>query len=289
MLHRIVLFCLGLGMATSLAAQEFGLASYYSDEFHGSRTAYGVIYDRNELTAAHKKHPFGTLLRVTRTDNKKSVIVKVIDKGPFIKGRIVDISYDAARRIGLVEDGVARVRVDVVKRGKGETEKEDAITKKEEKQPPKKTPESYENSRTERLAETKAEARREEPETTERSRGVPTAPSPAPTLPSRLVGKEFDDYGLYRIQILTAPKYGYAVQVASLQDYKNVFRQVADLQAKGFDNVLISIEKGQLGQPVYKVILGAFDSDDTAQRYRKQIKSKYRINGFVVNLSEMNF
>ena len=100
--------------ALVLSAQEFGYASYYSDEYNGSETAYGEIYDRNKLTAAHKMHPLGTRLRVTRLDTKKSVIVRVNDRGPYLKGRIVELSYAAAKQLGMLNDGNLEVKVEVV-------------------------------------------------------------------------------------------------------------------------------------------------------------------------------
>lgn len=90
---------------------EIGLASYYADRFHGRRTASGERYDRHDLTAAHRQLPFGTRLRVTRLDNGASVEVRVNDRGPFVAGRVIDLSYAAAKKIGMLRMGVARVRV----------------------------------------------------------------------------------------------------------------------------------------------------------------------------------
>ena len=89
-----------------------GLASYYTD---GSRTASGEKFIPGELTAAHPTLPFGTLLRVTRLDTNRSVIVRVNDRGPFAKGRIVDVSHFAAEQLGLTQRGVAKVKIDVVR------------------------------------------------------------------------------------------------------------------------------------------------------------------------------
>jgi rare lipoprotein A len=88
-----------------------GLASYYSE---GSRTADGEKLIPGELTAAHPTLPFGTRLRVTRLDTGRSVIVRVNDRGPFVKGRIVDVSHSAAEQLGLTRQGVAKVKIDVV-------------------------------------------------------------------------------------------------------------------------------------------------------------------------------
>ena len=92
-----------------------GKASYYADKFQGRSTANGEKFDQRKLTAAHKKLPFGTKLRVTNVQNGKSVIVRVNDRGPFVKGRIVDLSRAAFNRIGHTREGVLNVKVEVLK------------------------------------------------------------------------------------------------------------------------------------------------------------------------------
>lgn len=86
-------------------------ASYYADKFHGRKTANGTTYHRDSLTCAHKTLPFGTVLRVTNPKNDKTVYVTVTDRGPFIKGRSVDLSYAAAKAIGTINAGVSNVVV----------------------------------------------------------------------------------------------------------------------------------------------------------------------------------
>jgi rare lipoprotein A len=93
------------------AGAAIGLASYYSG---GARTADGEKLIPGELTAAHPTLPFGTRLRVTRVDTGRSVVVRVNDRGPFVKGRIVDVSHSAAEQLGLTRQGVAKVKIDVV-------------------------------------------------------------------------------------------------------------------------------------------------------------------------------
>jgi rare lipoprotein A len=88
-----------------------GLASFYSE---GTRTANGEKFNPNELTAAHPTLPFGTKLRVTNTKNGQSVTVRVNDRGPFVHGRVVDVSYSAAQALGMVGSGTAKVKLDVV-------------------------------------------------------------------------------------------------------------------------------------------------------------------------------
>jgi rare lipoprotein A len=77
---------------------QYGVASWYGEKFHGNPTASGEIYDMYQLTAAHKTLPLGTYVMVTNTENNRSVQVKVNDRGPFVKGRLIDLSYAAARR-----------------------------------------------------------------------------------------------------------------------------------------------------------------------------------------------
>ncbi|WP_456391555.1 septal ring lytic transglycosylase RlpA family protein [Nitratifractor sp.] len=95
----------------------FGLASHYGPEWDGRRTATGETFHNNELTAAHKSLPFGTKVRVTLLSTQKSVVVRINDRGPFVKGRIIDLSDEAARRIGLDRYGVAEVLVEVLEMG----------------------------------------------------------------------------------------------------------------------------------------------------------------------------
>lgn len=90
---------------------EVGLASYYADRFHGRRTASGERYDRNALTAAHRRLPFGTQVVVTNLDNGRAVTVRINDRGPFVPGRVIDMSYAAARRLGMLRAGVVKVRI----------------------------------------------------------------------------------------------------------------------------------------------------------------------------------
>jgi rare lipoprotein A len=97
------------------AGVETGVASWYGGEFHGRPTSSREIYDMNDLTAAHRTLPFGTSVMVTNLANDRSVVVRINDRGPFVKGRIIDLSYAAARVLGLVGPGTARVRLEVLK------------------------------------------------------------------------------------------------------------------------------------------------------------------------------
>ncbi len=94
--------------------EEVGYASWYGPKFHGRRTSSGEIFNMHDLTCAHRTLPLGTIVLVTNLENGKSVLVRVNDRGPFIRGRIVDLSYAAAKQIGMVRKGVVKVRIKVV-------------------------------------------------------------------------------------------------------------------------------------------------------------------------------
>jgi rare lipoprotein A len=91
-----------------------GIASYYHDSLHGRKTASGQVYNKNVPSAAHKTLPLGTKVKVTDTTTGKSIVVKVNDRGPFIKGRIIDLSRSAARELGMIKKGLAQVEVEVL-------------------------------------------------------------------------------------------------------------------------------------------------------------------------------
>lgn len=98
---------------------QTGVASWYGEPYHGRPTASGEIYNQWALTAAHPTLPFGTIVRVRNEKNRREVDVRINDRGPFVRGRIIDLSREAAGRLGMINDGVVPVRVEVLRRGPG--------------------------------------------------------------------------------------------------------------------------------------------------------------------------
>lgn len=287
----------------TLAAQkvEYGLASYYGDEFDGRKTAYGDTYDKTKMTAAHKKFAYGTMIKVTREDNGKSVVVKVTDKGPFVKGRVVDLSRAAAEVIGLIDDGITKVRVEKVESKPTSTAPEKVekeVVKKTEPAPVKKdvaapTPKVEKETAPAPKPKVVTTSTPPKPSTTldknSKAKPVPAkldiAKKPVETVKETKasvgtkIGKGFSDYGTYQVKMSTPKAATHTVQVASMTDYRYVMQQVAKYQAKWFDDVLISTER-QNGIPLYKINLGAFDSAEAAQNYARSLASKHKIKGF---------
>ena len=105
------------GRVTGLVLDGFrqrGVASYYAEAFHGRTTANGETFDMNAMTCAHLTLPFGTILRVTNLDNDRSATVRVNDRGPYVEGRIIDLSKGAARSLDMIESGTANVLIEVI-------------------------------------------------------------------------------------------------------------------------------------------------------------------------------
>lgn len=327
-LRSAAILALFLLFGGSLAAQtvgdiEYGLASYYSDDFQGRKTSYGEAYDKNQLTAAHKLFPYNSRVRVTRIDNGKSVVVRVIDQGPYIRGRVVDLSRRAAATLDLLQDATAEVKVELLEMP-GATAAAAAV--RDGRQPAANStqaapaadrglPPPQDRLREVQVSTTVAESRAQQPAASPAARPdnyetltprgggtaaattsrAATANRPSQTSSTAaasrapLLTKNYGSFGLYKIEIRKPANTGYGVQVASLTDYEGAMRKVAELQGKWFDNILVSIEPDGQRKPVYKVILGPFDSEASAQRYERDLQRKYRIKGFTVNLRDIKY
>ena len=107
----------GLAVAFSVFGPyyETGIASWYGPGFHGNQTANGEVYDMNGSSAAHKTLPFGTIVRVIDLETGRSIVVRINDRGPFIEGRIIDLSKGAAEKLGMVERGIIQVGLRIVR------------------------------------------------------------------------------------------------------------------------------------------------------------------------------
>jgi len=131
MMRRIALFAMAVALLFTTACakkkhvpvpasapapgwSETGVASWYGNPYHGRATSSGEIYDMDQLTAAHRTLPYGAVVRVTNLTNQRKVEVRINDRGPFIDGRVIDVSRAAARSINLIGPGTARVRLDLV-------------------------------------------------------------------------------------------------------------------------------------------------------------------------------
>lgn len=113
-LSVLLIIFLVLPVLASEQVRQYGNASWYGRSFHGKRTASGESFDMHEFTGAHRNLPFGTMVKVKNLRNGKEVLVRVNDRGPFIKSRIIDLSRAAATALGIVSRGTARVSIEVI-------------------------------------------------------------------------------------------------------------------------------------------------------------------------------
>ncbi|MFZ2900632.1 MAG: septal ring lytic transglycosylase RlpA family protein [Saprospiraceae bacterium] len=289
-----------LAFSSLLEAQEYGLASFYSDKFQGRPTASGELYDKDKLTASHKTLPFDTYIRVTRLDNKKSVVVRVNDRGPYISGRVVDVSRKAAEALDLFKEGTASVKVEVVSKPSAvEEEPAQPVVDNKPKEPTPAAaaaaPKAEEKPATPKAKET-TPAATTAPKTAEKPKtpvpSVTTPPSSAGTSnngPVLLTDKNYQSYDLYKLEVTKPEKKGFAVQIASLASYDNAMRQIAELQGKFLKDVLLSVEKGPNNTTMYKVLLGPFPDRAAAEAYQKNVKKRFKLNGFIVDLATISY
>ena len=316
----IKILFLNMLFVTTLVAQEeeFGLASYYSDLFQGKPTASGELYSKTKLTGAHKTFPFGSSVKVTRLDNNKSVIVKINDRGPFISGRVIELSKAAADQIGLLNDGSAKVKLELVK---GTTESDAASIAKTEDQPKpydantppppatttteaKTTPAPVEKPKTEPAKATdqkpakaatddKVLAVNQKPTADTKAKDAKVTNTTANTADApkaRLVtGQDFQSFDLFQIELKRPEKKGFGVQVAALSNQDALFKKIAELQGDWFSTILVSVQQGTTKDEVlYKVILGTFATRGDAEVYQNNLKKKNKLEGFVVDLATLN-
>ncbi len=295
LLQFSLLFCFLFSLNTAVAQENIGIASYYSDSYHGRRTASGELYNKTKLTAAHKTYAFGTYLKVTRLDNKQSITVKVNDRGPYIKGRIVDLSRKAAEALDIVQDGHASVKIEVVPAPASAASSSVNIEAPDANPTPVAAPKPVEEkpavvASVPKPAETIAKPKPAPAPAPKKEVKDPKTVSAAFAPGEKIVrGESYKDFDLYKVQIMRPVRTGYGVQVASLSNYQNVMKQVAELQEKWFKNILISVEKGKDGKPIYKTILGPFPDRKTAVSYQSQLKKKKKINGFIVDLTTIEY
>lgn len=258
---------LTLSASSQQSAEEIGIATYYGDKLHGRKTASGELYDKNQLTCAHRTLKFGTKVRVTRMDNGKSIIVRVNDRGPFVKGYIVDLSRKAATEIDMIKEGIVKVKIEVVT----------------DEAAPEKAPETVAETRT-APPKTDEKAGSEKTATAEKA---PEKAAPATPEAQTVTGKSFKSFDLYSIDVKRPARKGYAVQIAVISNFENIFAEIAKLQETWPGKVMVSLEppRSEDGAQLYKLLVGPFPDKKTAEKNQRTAAKKGHKSCFVVNLS----
>lgn len=253
-------------LLTSFVTQqaEYGKAGYYADSLHGRKTASGEKYDKFEYTCAHKTLAFGTKVKITRLDNKKSVVVRVNDRGPYVEGYVTDISRAAAEEIGLIKAGVTQVKLEVVEaastaRVAAETDGNASLL----------TARGNASKATKLVAKPAQYSNELQPASAKKSAS------------SNKLSSE-----LYAVDLQKARKAGFGVQVTTLYDADNVLPVIKKLQQDWPSKVLVNVENDEVyNKSTYRVIIGPFTDKKTAGVQQKAAAKKGHKGCFVVDLS----
>jgi len=301
----LLTFCLGLSIFTQ--AQSFrwdddadvtekgaetvvdytGIAQVYPDYHEGNPTALGEIFSQQQKTAAHKKFPLGTIVKVTRLDNGRSTTVRINDRGAYCDDCVIDLSKAAAQELDLLGIGQARVSLSVI--GSSSTnptaygttagvEREPRFTSRGIQQP---APQEYQAippaPNTYRKSEPAITART--PEVTEEPVVVvntPVATTPTPSTPAAGLTTSAG-----QVNIIDVPISPFAVQLGAYGKYSNAERHVLKLQAQGFNNIFLLKEPATDGTPLHRVIVAPFLSLDDAREYAEDLEDYHQIKGLV--------
>jgi rare lipoprotein A len=258
---------------TTDVAPETGKCGYYADSYQGRATSSGEKYNKDVLTCSHKTLPFGTKIRVTRLDNKKSVVVRVNDRGPYIEGYVTDVSGQAAKELDLISKGTAQVKIEVVETAQSslanDTQAEtDAVNFTNNGTVAK--PVSYSTTTT-----------------TTTAKGITnTAPTASKTNTATTTIKVPPTSNLYKVDIKQSEKKGYGIQIVSLNDANSVLPFMKELQAKYPGKVLVNVVRDEFNNPTYKVFVGPFEDKKSAETAQKTVAQKYK-KTMVVDLSAL--
>lgn len=271
-----------------LAAQtEYGVASYYGTQFHGRPTASGEKYNQFALTAAHKTLPLGTVVKVTNAQNKKSVYVKINDRGPFIKGRVIDLSTKAAEMLGYRNKGTAYVKIEIVNEDKAPDDLMEASLDVASQNGIKS------NDSTTVITKNKNASWKEIPtvedEKTKEDKSTGTLAtnkndkdeSPLTTLKDANSEATTNRSAYYVITKLDKSKSGfYGLQLGVFSDMNTILSIIADLEAD-YKQPLLVEQMDLNGKTVYKLYMGKYQNRAYADALKSVLADKYT-DSFVV-------
>ena len=271
-----------------LAAQtEYGVASYYGTQFHGRPTASGEKYNQFALTAAHKTLPLGTVVKVTNAQNKKSVYVKINDRGPFIKGRVIDLSTKAAEILGYKNKGTAYVKIEIVNEDKAPDDLIEASLDVASQNGIKS------NDSTTVITKNKNASWKEIPTVedvkTKEDKSTGTLAtnnndkdeSPLTTLKDANSEATTNRSAYYVITKLDKSKSGfYGLQLGVFSDMNTILSIIADLEAD-YKQPLLVEQMDLNGKTVYKLYMGKYQNRAYADALKSVLADKYT-DSFVV-------
>ncbi len=268
----IILLMLFFVTSVTLAFNENGLASVYSTRFQGSRTASGEIFNHDELTAAHRSLPFGALVRITRTDDGRSVIVRINDRGPFVSDHLTDLSRAAAGKLGIKnESDVVPVHIELIEKNS------DAHFISNSTIEPASNREEVRTKSVKKILEKKTK-------TIVTPKSVPTEYNTVVTKSVNTGNINLGKTGLYKVESKSNLKGKFAIQVAGISNADNVEKTVSEFRKQNCTNVFVQISTDKNEKPLYKILLGTFNSQKSAEFFLKSNKCCRVMKAFVVKL-----
>lgn len=241
-------------LKSHIGFKQVGIASWYGTKFHGRNTSNGEKYDMYAMTAAHKTLPIPCYVRVTRQDNGKSIVVRVNDRGPFIDGRIIDLSYAAATKLGMTKTGTAKVHIETIDVGRSRTKdiRRTAPT-------PKPTTSVYTSPPTTASATSFEAPSRPMPAQ------APAQPAPQPASSTNRVHAQLPE--------------GYFVQVGAFVDFKNALAALKRFREHGTQPLLVQLETSNYP---FKIWIGPHGNKEQSLAVQSQLKKKGLESGFIV-------
>lgn len=227
-----------------------GQASFYADKFEGRKTASGEIYAHNKLTAAHLTLPFGTMVKVTNLKNQKTVVVRINDRGPFVQGRIIDLSKKAAEQLDFIKHGLVNVKIEVV--GKVDIDKNESEDKTEPTD--------------EKKEENKSDTKQEETK---------------PNINSTATSDE-----IYQLTANKRKPTGIGVQIGSFREMVNMLAVCEEIQKTTNEPVYVHVA-GENGNKLYRIIVGEFTSEKKAEALKNKLRRIHR-DAFIIHFANLD-
>lgn len=282
---KVLTICLmGLFLPLLTIAQEYGEASFYNDNLHGQRTASGERYNKYSFTAAHRTLGFGTMVRVTRIDDGRSVTVKINDRGPQKVGRVIDLSRVAAEQIGLIRDGYTQVRLDVISTAGAQAPAETVsnsgnsggVTEDRTKIVLSDLPLRDQSGKL--LSENAAESS---------PSPVPSGSTSSANPPSDKLSEEITKYtpALFQMAVTKQEPMGFGVQVGAFFTYYRLLEGLDDLHRKGFENTMVH-NAIKDDKPIFRILLGPYQTRQEALNMRKKALAAGQ-KGILIDLAEL--
>ncbi len=278
----IILF---LSLSISVVAQkQRGNASFYDQKFEGRPTASGEVFTPNGNTAAHKTLPFNSMVKVTNLKNGKSAIVRINDRGPFIRGRIIDLTTKTAKELDFLNEGTVEVEIELLSEvgssaGANASSSSEALptpisnTKTEVSSPS--TPFVRES-----ISATTSHKKEEIP--TPKTTSTKEVTTAIPSVASTTTTKEIIE--VFSIEVKPVEKHFFGVQIASFTDPTYLMRFASEIKTSYKENVIV-LSKQQNERKLFTLVLGQFENRLGAENFAKKVKATYP-DAFIVEIEQ---